>query len=770
MQPMQVATMIREIAEGAHRRGVGDAACFEWLARRLIDPPEIERVRVFGAAFTPAQAEPAAETPVPTADTATAAPPSSVGAIRSFGPPFAFGDLRPCASWVFAESDSIAGETIPPGRIGVLIRVRVSYAIVWVLIVGPKDAALKQRVEPLTAGLAAVVPALTAHLNPRNPQRLRSEFFVRLVSRSPEASERQLEPICRAWRDVSGAAFAWLWLHNDLTGDYELSCAVGESARPPLPPRRHAPGDGSLGRYASRVLRPVLVEDAATWTRRLNGDEYRVLMRDTLAEMGMRAVLCVPVCFPGAAQRGATRGGCSLVSLHAPDAGQFVAHDDEMLVLMGRITALCIEHANQSQQNSILVDLNRIAQRYLAQTGGRPVEARSKYLKELIDLIRERLRVGAVSVFYRSGIEAQVECIASTGLIDVAANRPLPEDRLSAARYAAGERNTGTCFDASQPIIKTHEVDVKYREARRHTGGKAENPAIYVPIPDPLDEHKDGRALGVIRCYDHTSLVFPDELSNFDGKEVENLRFIAEQVGPVLRTFDKRIHRERTIGVLKHDLYAPLSMMRDTIEELIADQQAGRSPNPYHLKDLQVSTRVTSNLVEQLDPDPGAVREVNALPTYLEGDIVARLCDMMGHLAWKQKRMKIRYDGFREVPKLRIDPVLVERAIYNLLSNAIKYGSPSSTIEVVAEKLENGSGYGVHVRNFGIGIEPADRPHVFRPGFRARRARQTAMGAGLGLSIARKAMRANGGEIDVTQLNNPTTFTLYFPEHLRVVG
>jgi len=54
----------------------------------------------------------------------------------------------------------------------------------------------------------------------------------------------------------------------------------------------------------------------------------------------------------------------------------------------------------------------------------------------------------------------------------------------------------------------------------------------------------------------------------------------------------------------------------------------------------------------------------------------------------------------------------------------------------------------VEVADDGPGFAPEDLPHVFEPLFRGDRARRAnGAGAGLGLAIARRLIRAGGGEI-----------------------
>jgi signal transduction histidine kinase len=57
-------------------------------------------------------------------------------------------------------------------------------------------------------------------------------------------------------------------------------------------------------------------------------------------------------------------------------------------------------------------------------------------------------------------------------------------------------------------------------------------------------------------------------------------------------------------------------------------------------------------------------------------------------------------------------------------------------------------GRSVEVADDGPGFAPDDLPHVFDPLFRGDRTRAARIGgAGLGLAIARRLVRAHGGEV-----------------------
>ena len=155
-------------------------------------------------------------------------------------------------------------------------------------------------------------------------------------------------------------------------------------------------------------------------------------------------------------------------------------------------------------------------------------------------------------------------------------------------------------------------------------------------------------------------------------------------------------------------------------------------------------------------------------PTSLEGDIIARLKNMLSHYAWSAKRMKIRFEGLDGLPRIRLDRAHIERAINNLLVNAIKYGKRGSTVNVGARWTA--SHLVVDVSNEGIGIAPDEEPYLYEAYYRSDRAKaSSAQGVGLGLTIAKEIMVAHGGDLCLTFPKDPTVFSLQFPVKLVCV-
>jgi signal transduction histidine kinase len=93
------------------------------------------------------------------------------------------------------------------------------------------------------------------------------------------------------------------------------------------------------------------------------------------------------------------------------------------------------------------------------------------------------------------------------------------------------------------------------------------------------------------------------------------------------------------------------------------------------------------------------------------------------------------------------DPVRLAQILNNLIANAFKYGDNFSPIRVRARALEDGFGR-IEIVNAGPGIPASEREAVFLPFRRSAEVGRRVPGAGLGLSIAKLLVEAQGGRID----------------------
>jgi signal transduction histidine kinase len=98
------------------------------------------------------------------------------------------------------------------------------------------------------------------------------------------------------------------------------------------------------------------------------------------------------------------------------------------------------------------------------------------------------------------------------------------------------------------------------------------------------------------------------------------------------------------------------------------------------------------------------------------------------------------------IPTVRCAPDKVERVLFNLLTNALRHTPSDGSIAVVVEPLPEE--VQVTVEDTGVGLPADSLRSVFDRFWRADRARSRETGgAGLGLTIARGLVEAQGGRI-----------------------
>jgi|GEM_PF-2514184 len=117
-----------------------------------------------------------------------------------------------------------------------------------------------------------------------------------------------------------------------------------------------------------------------------------------------------------------------------------------------------------------------------------------------------------------------------------------------------------------------------------------------------------------------------------------------------------------------------------------------------------------------------------------------------------------------DLPPVRVDQRATKQVLLNLLSNALKFTPPGGTVAVEAE-LGSAGAFKLRVRDSGTGIEPEHLIRIFEPFWHsASRIRHNSEGTGLGLTISKKLMELQGGDITIeSEPGRGTIATISFP-------
>lgn len=120
-------------------------------------------------------------------------------------------------------------------------------------------------------------------------------------------------------------------------------------------------------------------------------------------------------------------------------------------------------------------------------------------------------------------------------------------------------------------------------------------------------------------------------------------------------------------------------------------------------------------------------------------------------------------EGVEETLALHADPLRLAQILNNLIANAFKYGDNHSPIHLRATRLDDGFGR-IEIANAGPGIPAGERAAVFLPFRRSVQVGRNVPGSGLGLSIAKLLVEAQGGRIDFESIpGRQTRFWIDLP-------
>ena len=136
----------------------------------------------------------------------------------------------------------------------------------------------------------------------------------------------------------------------------------------------------------------------------------------------------------------------------------------------------------------------------------------------------------------------------------------------------------------------------------------------------------------------------------------------------------------------------------------------------------------------------------------------------MEHHLTRFKNIEVSVEKGENVPPVVVDKIHVQQALVNIIINAAQSMPQGGTIRI-RSGVEDGSVY-ISVSDSGGGIEQENMEKIFDPFFTTK---QKGEGTGLGLSLCKKLMKANEGDITVESVpGQGSTFKLLMPLNLSI--
>lgn len=347
-------------------------------------------------------------------------------------------------------------------------------------------------------------------------------------------------------------------------------------------------------------------------------------------------------------------------------------------------------------------------------------------------------------------------------------------DRLSA--LGAETLNVGRADDALQAIAEVIRSTLRLDGCRVYALGDDDREVLLASSPcahDSLPEDEEtgarriplrvrDRLVGVLHvrrdsgvALDPAQERFLRALSYYAALGVERVRLVADaERAHGLREADRM--KDAVIAAVSHDLRTPLTTIKALAHELAS---AGEGRAATIEAEADHLNRLVADLLDLSRARSGTI-PFALEPNEAEDLVGAALQRVSGVL--ERRRVSVALDPEGAVLIGRFDFSQTLRALVNLLENAHKYSPAEAPVDL--EVHREGEFLTLSVADRGPGIPPAECERIFEPFYRRPGSTPDVGGAGLGLSIARALMEAQGGAVSYApRMGGGSVFQLRVP-------
>lgn len=220
--------------------------------------------------------------------------------------------------------------------------------------------------------------------------------------------------------------------------------------------------------------------------------------------------------------------------------------------------------------------------------------------------------------------------------------------------------------------------------------------------------------------------------------------------------------RSALLNSIAHDLTAPIASVATALTSLSQNYEAFDDASRRELiveaeREAEHLHQFSANLIHIARLESGAIdlqRRSASLDELVDATLVR------AHAALGARQVVV--DIPEGLPRLHVDPVLIEQALFHILENAAKY-TPEDAAVTIAATAEPGSVI-VRIADEGPGFAAEDSERIFDKFYRAK-VRSGVGGTGLGLAICRGFIEAHGGAITAANRTDRSgaVFTITLP-------
>jgi two-component system sensor histidine kinase KdpD len=253
-----------------------------------------------------------------------------------------------------------------------------------------------------------------------------------------------------------------------------------------------------------------------------------------------------------------------------------------------------------------------------------------------------------------------------------------------------------------------------------------------------------------------------DALTDQAALAIERVQLVADLDRARLAAETDRL-RQALLTSISHDLKTPLAAILGSAGALrdLDGSLSGQDKTELLgtlIEESERLNRFIANLLDMTRLEAGALTP-NLAPHDL-GEVAASAIRRAGPVL---AHLDVELTLAGDLPMLRIDPILLEQALFNLLDNAAKYAGSGGCLRV--EVAREGDEIVLRLTDEGPGLPVTDLERVFDKFYRVRKGDSVRAGTGLGLAIARGFVEAMGGRLTARNREDRSgaVFTIAFP-------
>jgi two-component system, OmpR family, osmolarity sensor histidine kinase EnvZ len=220
----------------------------------------------------------------------------------------------------------------------------------------------------------------------------------------------------------------------------------------------------------------------------------------------------------------------------------------------------------------------------------------------------------------------------------------------------------------------------------------------------------------------------PDPVPESGPEEIRTLSHAFNQMWKDLARLDA--DRALILAGVSHDLRTPLSRLRLGLEMSGADSQLKDGMTA----DIEEMDRIINQFLDFARTDGGE--------TLQHADLAAIAGEVAEHYRRHGKSVATDFSGVAALP---LQALSMRRVVMNLVDNALRYGEKEVSISV---RAEDGAAV-LEVADRGPGIPASEAERLKQPFTRLEIARSDKGGAGLGLAIVERVVRAHRGSFEL---------------------